>query len=109
MNAHSPNHSVHSEIQRQKNRHRRERGGGGGGMAPAVGRSVCLLLLVTDHACDDNFIKDVMNLVYMEDEIEFAHIFKAFVQCFHEHLNQIQDAQLRFTRVHGEDEVQSGV
>lgn len=43
--------------------------------------------------------------VRMKDQIQLAHILEAFVQCFDEHLNEIQDTQFALRRVHTEHKV----
>ena len=42
-----------------------------------------------DHSSHHELIKNVMNFVHMEDEVQFTNIFKALIQRFHKDLNQI--------------------
>lgn len=51
----------------------------------------------------------MMHSLQMEDQIQLAHILKALVQCLHEHLDKVQDAQLTLRRVYTEHEIESSV
>ena len=44
-----------------------------------------------DHSRHNDFIKKVVDLVGVEDEIELANILKALVKRLDENLNEIQD------------------
>jgi hypothetical protein len=48
-------------------------------------------------------------LVHVEDKIELADIFEAFVERFHEDLDKVQDSQLGLGAVHTEHKVQGGI
>ena len=45
----------------------------------------------------------------MKDEVEFADIFKALVECFDEDLDEVEDSKLGLRTVYAEDEVESCV
>ena len=45
----------------------------------------------------------------MEDEVKLAHVLEALVQRLHEHLDQVEDAELGLAAVHAEHEVEGGV
>merc|ERR1711941_195825 len=62
-----------------------------------------------DHAAHHQLVEDVMHLVSVEDEVELAHVLERFVERFNEDVNEIEDAQLAFRRVHAKDEVERGV
>ena len=45
----------------------------------------------------------------MEDEVKLAHVLEALVQRLHEHLDEVEDAELGLAAVHAEHEVEGGV
>ena len=45
----------------------------------------------------------------MKDEVEFADVFKAFVERFDEHLDEVEDAQFGFAGVDAEHKVKGRV
>ena len=62
-----------------------------------------------DHAAHAELLKNVLDLVEVEDEIELAHVLEAFVQRLHEHLDEVEDAELALAGVDAKDKVESGV
>ena len=61
------------------------------------------------HSAHDQLVEDEVDLVHVEDEVELAHVLEALVQRLHEHLDEVEDAQLGLGAVHAEDEVEGGV
>ena len=61
------------------------------------------------HPAHHYFIHDVVALVTVVDQVQFTHIREILVECLHQHLYQVQHAQVRLLVVHNEDEVQGGI
>ena len=58
-----------------------------------------------DHAGHDNFVENIVDFIAVKDEVELADIFEAFVEGLDEDLNQVEDAEVGFELVDGEDEI----
>jgi hypothetical protein len=63
----------------------------------------------THHPAHDDLVQDVVDLVGVEDEVQLADVLEALVEHLHEHLDQIQDAQLALRLVHRKDKVERRV
>lgn len=61
------------------------------------------------HACHDNFVEDVVHLVRVEYQVEFANVFEAPVQCLNKHLNEIKNAEVALELVDCEHEIERGI
>ena len=49
------------------------------------------------------------DLVHVEDEVELAYVLEALVERLDQHLDEVEDAQLRLGGVHAEHEVERGI
>jgi hypothetical protein len=47
--------------------------------------------------------------IRVEDEVQFAHVLKAFIENFDEHLNQVQNSQLALSLIDHKNHVERGV
>merc|ERR1719411_1385919 len=61
------------------------------------------------HASHHQLVQNKVNRVHVEDEVKLAHVLEALVQRLHEHLDEVEDAELGLAAVHAEHEVEGGV
>eukprot|EP00429_Kryptoperidinium_foliaceum_P079020 CAMPEP_0176223902 /NCGR_PEP_ID=MMETSP0121_2-20121125/20982_1 /TAXON_ID=160619 /ORGANISM="Kryptoperidinium foliaceum, Strain CCMP 1326" /LENGTH=214 /DNA_ID=CAMNT_0017563147 /DNA_START=30 /DNA_END=671 /DNA_ORIENTATION=+ len=64
---------------------------------------------VGDLPGQEELVQDVVHLVKVEDEVQFAHISEVAVEDLHEQVDQLQGAQLVVVDVHAEDEEHAGI
>ncbi len=74
-----------------------------------------------DHPVHYNFINDIIQLyammrtkkhaylVWVENEVEFTHIFEAAIEDLNEDLDQVKNGKFRFGIIYHENEHQSSV
>lgn len=55
-------------------------------------------------ATDDHLFQYLLNLVHLEDEVELEHFLKALIQRLDEHLDLVEDSELRLILVHDKHE-----
>ena len=61
------------------------------------------------HAAHDQLVEDEMHFVHVEDQVQLADVFEAFVERLHEDLNEVEDAEFGLGRVDAEDKVERRV
>lgn len=69
---------------------------------------ICHVCLEHETA-NDELIKDKVDLIQVENEIELAHVFEASIEGLNEDLYKIKDTELRLCSVDAKHEEKSGV
>ena len=69
----------------------------------------CQFAGLHDFSADDHLVEDLVHLVEVEDEIEFAHAAKVLVQHFHEQVDKFKHGKFVVLSIYAQCEEKSRV